>query len=98
MHCIRGIASYLKCNLAYFAAKDLTAYQIMPTFREAVVILELTCKLQVVATVSDEASPSRKFNRMHEQMSNFDGSSVVYSTIIVINQVDTFGFLMTRLI
>ena len=53
----------------------------MPTFWEAVAILELTCKLQVIATVSDGALPNRKFYRMHEQMSNTDDSSVVYRTI-----------------
>ena len=52
----------------------------MPTFWEA--ILELTCKLQVIATVCDGASTNRKFYRMHEQMSNIDDdSSVVYCTI-----------------
>ena len=30
---------------------------VMPTFWEAVAVLELTCKLQVIATVSDGASP-----------------------------------------
>ena len=69
----------------------------MSIFWKAVVILELTCKLEVIATVSDETSANLKFNRMHEQMSNFDDSGVVYSTIIVINQVDTFGFLLTHL-
>ena len=59
----------------------MIAYQIMPTFWEAVPILELTCKLQVIATASDGASPNRKFYRMHEQMSNTDDSSVVYRTI-----------------
>ena len=78
---VRGIASDLKFSLAYFATKGVTAYQIMPTFWEAVAILELTCKLQVIATVSDGALPNRKFYWMHEQMSNTDDSSVVYHTI-----------------
>ena len=59
----------------------LTAYQIMPAFWEAVAVLELTCKLQVIATVSDGASPNRMFYQMHKQMSNHDDSSVVYRTI-----------------
>ena len=46
---VRGIASDLKFSLAYFATKGVNAYQIMPTFWEAVAILELTCKLQVIA-------------------------------------------------
>ena len=78
---VRGIASDLKFSLTYFTVKGVTAYQIMPTFWETVAVLELTCKLQVIATVSDGASPNRKFYRMHEQMSNTDNSSVVYHTI-----------------
>ena len=53
----------------------------MPTFWEAVAVLELTCKLQVIATVRVGASPNRKFYWMHERMSNTDDSSVVYRTI-----------------
>ena len=79
---VRGIASDLKFSLTYFATKGVTVYQIMPTFWEAVAILELACKLQVIATVCDGASPNRKFYRMHEQISNADGDcSVVYRTI-----------------
>ena len=78
---VRGIASDFKFSLAYFATNDMTADQIMPTFWEAVAVLELICKLQVIATVSDGASPNRKFYRMHELMSSTDDSSVVYRTI-----------------
>ena len=59
----------------------MIANQIMPTFWEAVAILELTRKLQVIATVSDGALPNRKFYQMHEEMNNPDDSSVVYRTI-----------------
>ena len=51
VYCVRGIASDPKFSLAYFATKGVTAYQIMPRFWEAVAILELTCKLQVITTV-----------------------------------------------
>ena len=78
---VRDIASHLKFSLAHFATKGVTAYQIIPTFWEAVAILELTCKLQVTATVRDGASPNRKFYRMPEQMSNTDDSSVVHRVI-----------------
>ena len=76
-----GIASDLKFSLTYFATKGMIANQIMPTFWEAVAILELTRKLQVIATVSDGALPNRKFYQMHEEMNNPDDSSVVYRTI-----------------
>ena len=54
----------------------------MPTFWKAVAVSELTCKLQVIATVSVGASTNRKkFYWMHEQLSNTYDSSVVYRTI-----------------
>ena len=53
----------------------------MSTLWEAVAMLELTCKLQVIATVSHGASPSRKLYWVHEQMSNTDDSNVVYCTV-----------------
>ena len=67
--------------MAHFATKGVTAYQIISTFWETVAILELTCELQVTATVRDGTSPNRKFYRMHEQMSNTDDRSVVHRTI-----------------
>ena len=78
---VQVIASDLKFSLAYFSTKGVTAYQIIPTFLEAVAIVELTCKLQVIATVNDGASPNRNFYWMHDQMSNTDNSCVWYSTI-----------------
>ena len=53
----------------------------MPTFWGAVAVLELACKLQVIATISDEASPSQKFSRMNEQMSDTDDTSFVCRTV-----------------
>ena len=44
----------------------------MPTFWEAVAILEFSCQLKVIGAVSDGASPNRKFYRMH---SLIDGKS-----------------------
>ena len=78
---IQGIGSDLKFSLAYFTTKGVTAYQIIPTFWETVPLLELTCKLRAIATLSDGASPNRKFYRMHEQISNTDDSNGVYHTI-----------------
>ena len=49
---VRGTASDLKFSLAYFATKVVTSYEIMSTFWEAVAVLELTCELQVIATVN----------------------------------------------
>ena len=70
---VRGIASDLKCNLAYFATGGLKSYQLMPLYWEAVAILELTCNLPVIITVSDGSSPNRKFYRMHCKLGNNTG-------------------------
>ena len=78
---ICGIASDLKYSFAYLATKGITAHQIMPTFWEAVGILEFTCKLPVIACVSDGASPNRKFYRMHHMMDDQLEVDVVYRTI-----------------
>ena len=56
---VRGIFTNLKFNLAYFATHNLTCAQIMSLFWQAVCILELTCKLWVIATRSDGALPTR---------------------------------------
>ena len=62
---VRGLCSSLEFSLAYFATHCATFYQLMPIFWKAVSILELTCKLHVIANVSDRASPNRKFYQMH---------------------------------
>eukprot|EP00794_Sanderia_malayensis_P002689 gene2689-3111_t len=69
---VRGLASDLKFSVAYFATKGVTSYQIMTTFWEAVAVLELTCQLPVIATVSVGASSNRKFYRIHETMGGQD--------------------------
>ena len=67
---VRGIASDLIFSFAYFATDGVNARQIMSLFWEAVSYLELTCKLPVVACVSDGASPNRKFYKMHHADDN----------------------------
>ena len=81
VHYVRVIAADLKSSLGYFFTKGVTSYQIMATFWEAVAILELTCTFQVIATVSDGASPNRKFYRVHEQMIYTDDGSAMYCAI-----------------
>jgi len=79
---VRGLASNLKFSLAYFATKGVTSYQIMPTFWEAVTILEMICGLKVIAAVSDGASPNRKFYKMHHLLDEKDESeAIVHRTI-----------------
>ncbi len=52
---VRGLTTDMKFNFAFFATKCLTSYQIMPIFWRAISILEVSCKLNVIATVSDGA-------------------------------------------
>eukprot|EP00112_Aurelia_sp_Birch-Aquarium-sp1_P011130 Seg2347.6 transcript_id=Seg2347.6/GoldUCD/mRNA.D3Y31 product="Transposable element P transposase" protein_id=Seg2347.6/GoldUCD/D3Y31 len=80
---IRGIASDMKFNFAYFATGGVKSYQLMPIFWKAVSILELSCNLQVVVTVSDGAAANQKFYRMHGGMDNNAGKPVVYRTVNV---------------
>ena len=53
----------------------------MPTFWEAIVILELTCQLPVVAAISDGASANRKFYRMHSAMDDKINADITHRTI-----------------
>ena len=62
---VRGVASDLKYVLGYFSTRSLTSFQIMPLLWKAVSILEVCCNLWVCATVSDGASPNRKFYELH---------------------------------
>ena len=84
---VRGIATDLKFCLSYFTTNGIKSYQIMPTFWRAVSILELTCQLKVIAAVSDGASPSRKFYRVHKFMDPLvdDMENVTYKTVHIFN-------------
>ena len=66
LYFVLGIASNFEFSLPYSPTKAGTAYQIMSTFQEAVAVLKLTCKLQVIVTVSDGAFSNHKFYWMHE--------------------------------
>ena len=50
---VRGLASDLKFSLAYFTTDGITATQFVPLFWQAICLLETTCNLWVIATVSD---------------------------------------------
>ena len=77
---IRGMCTELKFCLAHFATTGVTADQIMPTFWDAVCILEVNCNLWVIATTSDGASPNRRFYRMHKAMDGGTDKDVCYRT------------------
>mgnify|MGYP002804509232 CR=1 FL=1 len=77
------IFSDLKFSLTYFATGELKSYQLMPLFWKAVAILELTCKLPAIVSISDGASAKCEFYRMHAAVGNNVGKSVVYRTVNV---------------
>ena len=75
---VTGLTSKLKFELGYLATKGILSYQIMCTFWLAVVILENTCNLCVIAVVSDGASCNRSFIKLHRSMSNIADADVVH--------------------
>ena len=78
---VRGIATDLNFNLAYFATTGISSYQILPIFWEALSILELTANLQIIATCCDGASPKRHLFRLHKEIDGNAGKDVTYRTI-----------------
>ncbi|CAB4008160.1 Transposable element P transposase, partial [Paramuricea clavata] len=78
---VRGITTKLQFMLGYFFTRDVVSYQLMPLFWRGVAILQLKANLNVIAAVSDGASPNRKFYQLHiyigEKLNN---QKVVYKT------------------
>ena len=75
---VRGLASDLKFNLAYFATDGITATKFVPLFWQAICLLETTCNLWVIAKVSDGASANRKFYKLHTNLSFDDSKDFTY--------------------
>ena len=80
---VRGLATDLCFNFAYFATKGATSYQLFPLFWEAVGILELTVGLAVIGTCCDGASLNRRFIRLHKGLDQGANKDVVYRTLNV---------------
>ena len=78
---VRGLATDLSFNLAYFAKTGITSYQLFPLFWKAVSILELTVNLWVTGTCCDGASPKRKFFLLHKEIDGGANRDVVYRTV-----------------
>eukprot|EP00111_Clytia_hemisphaerica_P013446 TCONS_00039477-protein len=97
-HClvfyVRGISTDLKFSFAYFATVGATGAQLMLLFWKAVSILELTCKLKVVVTVSDGASFNRAFFKCHKELSQ-SNSSVIYRTINIFSPERRFIYFIS---
>ena len=79
---VRSVVNPLKFSFANFATKDVTALNLFPNIWKAVEILEVTCKLKVIAVTSDGASSNRTFYKMLGKLpgSVSAGNSVVYKT------------------
>lgn len=78
---IRSLVNPFKFTLANFSTTGITSSQIFPLFWKAVGICELQCRLKVLATTCDGASPNRKFFHMHSVFSDeVNDTDVVYKT------------------
>ena len=77
---LRNFYGQLKFNMGFVATDGAIAHQIFPLFWKAVGILEVTCKLKVIAAVCDGASPNRKFMKMHRKIDQSPAREVTYRT------------------
>ena len=78
---IRSVVNPLSYSFATFATTGVNSSQLFLIFWRAVAILEMTCNLKVIATVSDGASQNRAFYRMHIAFTDDAGKDVVYRAV-----------------
>ena len=71
----------LSYSFATFATTGVNSSQLFLIFWRAVAILEMTCNLKVIATVSDGASQNRAFYKMHTAFTDDAGKDVVYRAV-----------------
>ena len=76
---VKSITNPLSYSFATFATKGVSSFQIYPLFWRAVFLLEMHCRLFVVAATSDGASSNRSFYKIHKGFVEGD-DSVVYRT------------------
>ena len=62
---VNGVASPLKCSVAYFATRCCTGNMLFSLAWKAVGYLEVYVGLKVIAMVSDKASANQSFYKMH---------------------------------
>ena len=77
MFLVKSIVNPLAFSFASFATTGITAHQIMPIFWKGVCYLE-QINLHVVAATADEASPNRRFFKMHKFLQGDSQATVVY--------------------
>ena len=62
---VKNIKNPLSFSFANFATDGASSHQIFSLFWKAVSILEVSCKLKIVAAVADGASVNRRFMQMN---------------------------------
>ena len=67
---VRSIINPFKFSLANFATTTASSSQLFVLFWKAVGILELSCKLKVLAVTCDGASTNRKMFKMHFKLND----------------------------
>ena len=78
---VRGITTKLSFVLGFFFTRNIVSFQIMPLFWRGVAILELKVHLNVVAGISDGASPNRRFFQLHNSFGGtLSDTNIVYKT------------------
>ena len=60
-----GVNSALKKSMGFFPTRNARADELYPLFWEAVRLLEQTCQLKVIASVSDKAPPNQRMYQLH---------------------------------
>ena len=78
---VGGITTKLSFMFGYFFTRNVVSFQIMPLFWRGVAILELKVNLNVVAGISDGASPNRRFFQLHDSFGGtVSDTNIVYKT------------------
>lgn len=77
---VRGIINPIKFSFATFGTDGANSSQLFAIFWKATGILELSCKLKVLAVTCDGASSNRKFFRMHAKLEGSEDKDVTYKT------------------
>uniref|UniRef100_A0A7M5XKE5 Transposable element P transposase-like RNase H domain-containing protein n=2 Tax=Clytia hemisphaerica TaxID=252671 RepID=A0A7M5XKE5_9CNID len=77
---VKSIKNKLSFSFANFATDGASAAQIHLLFWKCVAILEISCQLKVICTVSDGASTNRKFIKMNKGVDDEKCTDVTYRT------------------
>ena len=77
---VRDLYGNFKFNLDYFATNSILSHQLKPIFWKAVSILEIGCKLKVIAAVCGRTAPNQCFFNMHASITGNSTSGMIYRT------------------